>query len=304
MIDWVVVIFVIAVFRDHIFTFLDDAIFNNRLSFVLAVVVYFALFWSSPFSASPGQLLLGIRVVDAAGTRLPPSRAVLRAGAMVCLIVFALVALWSPYNSWLIPVSLVALCLALLAGMTRRQQGLHDLVASSFVVKRSTLIDEESRHRLRAALSDEGPTRLRRPSTMRVAIDALVLGSVALAAHNLSTMMRDRDIIYRTNYAVNQTSPLRNAVSAFAKFERRWPNGQEELGLGRRERYPAGGYFELNDNGEIHIRFEVVAELAQRTIVLRPRLEAGEVEWYCDADPSIRFQHLPPVCRTDSAMNI
>ncbi|HRN61615.1 MAG TPA: RDD family protein [Luteimonas sp.] len=101
-------------------TALSDAIAATVLPPLLLLTVlalaWFTLFESSPWQATPGKRLLGLRVVDAAGARVGPARAALRhlAGAL----------------SWL------TLNLGhLLALVPPRRQALHDRIARTRVMQ-------------------------------------------------------------------------------------------------------------------------------------------------------------------------
>jgi uncharacterized RDD family membrane protein YckC len=79
-------------------------------------LAYFVGFESSAYQATPGKMALGLVVVDLDGRRISPARAVGRyfakiLSAMILLIGFIMVA------------------------FTERKQGLHDIIASTLVVK-------------------------------------------------------------------------------------------------------------------------------------------------------------------------
>lgn len=79
-------------------------------------IAYFVGFESSAYQATPGKMALGLIVTDSDGRRISPMRAVGRyfakiLSAMILLIGFIMVA------------------------FTERKQGLHDMIASTLVVK-------------------------------------------------------------------------------------------------------------------------------------------------------------------------
>ena len=80
--------------------------------------VYFSSFQSSPLQSTPGQMLLGIRVVGLDGGRIGFARASGRY-----------------FASWLS--CLVLMIGFLMALFTERKQTLHDMIASTLVVRRS-----------------------------------------------------------------------------------------------------------------------------------------------------------------------
>lgn len=89
--------------------------FNDFIGLILGIA-YFVGFESSSYQATPGKMALGLVVVDSDGRRISPLRALGRylakiPSAMLFLIGFIMVA------------------------FTERKQGLHDIMASTLVVK-------------------------------------------------------------------------------------------------------------------------------------------------------------------------
>ncbi|HVO16168.1 MAG TPA: RDD family protein [Alphaproteobacteria bacterium] len=93
---------------------------HRRLATALAGValalLYFALFEASALQGSPGKRALGLRVTDLAGRRLGPGRAAARQ-------LFKCLDLASSGVTYLI------------AGLTERNQGLHDILAGTLVLR-------------------------------------------------------------------------------------------------------------------------------------------------------------------------
>jgi uncharacterized RDD family membrane protein YckC len=93
---------------------------HRRLATALAGValalLYFALFEASPLQGSPGKRALGLRVTDLAGRRLGPGRAAARQ-------LFKCLDLASSGLTYLF------------AGLTDRNQGLHDILAGTLVLR-------------------------------------------------------------------------------------------------------------------------------------------------------------------------
>lgn len=81
--------------------------------------LYFALFESSSHQATPGKMLVGVRVVDARGERLTFGRATGRTLGKVISGMFC--------NAGYI-----------IAAFTERKQALHDMMASTYVVEKQT----------------------------------------------------------------------------------------------------------------------------------------------------------------------
>jgi hypothetical protein len=75
------------------------------------------------------------------------------------------------------------------------------------------------------------------------------------------------------------------------------PSDAAELGAGEKALYPDGGYYVLEPEGRIRIRFTVKRELKNRSIVLMPKFDEGDVNWACAADSGILQRYLPASCR-------
>lgn len=90
------------------------------ISYVLLIIgfAYYAFFESSKWQATPGKLACGIRVTDASGQRITIGRA---AGRNAVRLFNALTLL-------------VPMVFYVVAAFTERKQGIHDLLASTYVV--------------------------------------------------------------------------------------------------------------------------------------------------------------------------
>ena len=183
--------------------------------------------------------------------------------------------------------------------MTTNRQAVHDLLARSIVVNRTTLNSEKRRAALLEHLaSPETATRpKRRPSIPRIVLDILVLAVPVFMVWNVSLIALDRDIRARASYAFGEASALRSAVGFHYEVHGAWPTTDADLGVPTFERYPDGGFFQLEDNGVIRIRFEVMRQLTSGSLVLRPEARDNEVTWNCSVDGYIARKHLPRPCR-------
>ena len=86
--------------------------FNN--AYTLVPLIYTLACWML-FSATPGKYLLGLRIVDEEGNKLSPAKAIIR------------------YLGYI--VSSIILCIGyLMIGFSSKKQGLHDLIAKTYVV--------------------------------------------------------------------------------------------------------------------------------------------------------------------------
>ena len=90
------------------------------ITYVLLVIgfVYYAFFESSKWQATPGKMAVGIRVTDTEGRRISVGRAAGR-NAVRLLNAFTL---------------LVPMVFYIVAAFTQRKQGVHDLLASTYVL--------------------------------------------------------------------------------------------------------------------------------------------------------------------------
>jgi uncharacterized RDD family membrane protein YckC len=96
------------------------AIAAQPITYVLLVVgfVYYAAFESSKWQATPGKMAVGIRVTDTEGRRISVGRAAGR-NAVRLMNAFTL---------------LVPMVFYITAAFTQRKQGVHDLLASTYVL--------------------------------------------------------------------------------------------------------------------------------------------------------------------------
>lgn len=113
----------------------------------------------------------------------------------------------------------------------------------------------------------------------------------------VAQMHQQRDLLYRTSYAIEQTQDLKSAVAVIYDIEQRWPDDEIELGLDTRGDYPDGGYYELEADGVIRISFEVKSDLVKGQIILSPVTGAEGVSWECHQEGEIQRKYLPSTCR-------
>ena len=270
-----------------------------RFALLVAAFLYFAGSWASPLKATPGQLLVGIRVVSLQGEPLSFLRAALRSIFLAALLVATWAIVDMPTRWWLFSLSLAGYAAVFLAAVTPNRQALHDIVARSIVVTRKSLDSPGSRDVLLAHVADSDPKTFsqRRPPVLRTIVDAVVLSVPAFMLFSTGQIMYDRDLMWRTHYAYNATYDLRTAVGMYYRQYEKWPSAGTDLGVAARANYPDGGYHELQKNGTIRISFEVLPELTRGTIVLTPNVTDTKIEWKCHQEGEIERNHLPPACR-------
>src|SRR5271157_1079605 len=98
------------------FDYLEEIIFFITTTIVVSLP-YESFFWSSKYEATPGKMLLGIKVVDLNGQRLNLKNAVFRwIGKIITDLTFGI-----GY---------------LIIGFTYQKRGLHDYIAGTIVIQR------------------------------------------------------------------------------------------------------------------------------------------------------------------------
>jgi hypothetical protein len=248
------------------------------------------------------QFLAGMRVVDDAGGRLTAARAALR-GIVLVLLMFLTMTL-PGYPDWPLSLALWAAGLALvfLAALTPNRQAFHDLLAHSIVVNRRALHDPDLRRQLLQHLADSGTESRRagRPDAWSIAVNLVVLCFPAAMLVAVSNVQYDKEMSYRTHYAIRETAELKRAVEDYHRANGCWPAvdvAAAELGAALRHDYPDGGYCELEDDGRIRIRFERTRALKKGSIVLVPAATGAGYAWSCRQEGAIAQNHLPEMCR-------
>ncbi len=272
---------------------------DHRLVILAVLFLYFSLFWSSPLRATPAQLLLGMRVVDESGEKLSLARAILRSVLLMGLIVATLALFKFGSNPYFIAIALAGYALLFLAALTPNRQAGHDFLAHSLVVNRIALKSPERRDQLREHVSHSGPAsaKQRRPSIIRIAGNVLVLGVPVMVLLTTAQVANDRDLRFRIHYAIEEAADLKTAVQIFYIEHSAWPSNKAGLGTATKAHYPDGGYYQLEDDGVIRIRFTVKPELKQGSIVLVPRVENDNFVWQCGSEGDFAQQYLGRWCR-------
>lgn len=272
---------------------------ESRPIMLVAVLLYFSAFWSSPLRATPAQFLFGMRVVGETGEKLGFGPAVLRGASLTGLIVLAVVPLGFLSNPFFAVISLAGYALLFLAAVTPNRQAGHDLLAHSLVVNRIALKSPQRRSQLIEHVSDSDPAcrGRRRSSALSIVGNVFVLGVSLFVLLTVGRVTVARDLRVRTSYSVDAVKGLRTAVEVFYAEHARWPTNERELGAPTREEYPDGGYYELEDGGVIRIHFTVKPELMKGSIIMSPRLEDDRVVWECRSEGDLARNHLPATCR-------
>lgn len=298
-IDMLVVVFIGQVLVDHVLWRVGVNVeeFGTLLPFLM--FVYFTAAWASPLRATPAQLLFGMRIVDKRGETLGLWRAAVRAAALMGLF-FACFSLFGiPGNRWLLAVSLGGYAAVFSAAVTPNRQALHDILVGSIVVNRRTLTDAEKKQELLEHLAQGDPPMRWRSITGAIAIgrDAVAL-AIPVALMTMAGQMHvDRDMNYRTGYALRATETAKIVLTEAFHHYGYWPTDEAVLGAPVRGDYPDGGYWQIEDNGVIRIRFEVMPQLVKGSIVVEPTVGDDGIAWRCYGDGDISQRHLPSDCR-------
>jgi len=272
---------------------------DSRLILLAVLLLYFSMFWSSPLRATPVQLLFGMRVVDETGERLSFGRAIARGVLLIGTIIAAISFIELPSIPYYGVVALLGYALLILAALTPNRQAGHDLVARSLVVNRIALKTPEHRGQLRQHVSGTVPIlrKYRRPSALSIVANMLVLGIPLFVLLIFAQTRHVMDLRSRVGYAVGQATVLKAAVQEYYVDARQWPTKNSELGAAISVEFPDGGYYELEDDGVIRIRFTVKPELMKGSIVLSPAAGEDGVTWECRVDGGLAKEYMVAACR-------
>jgi uncharacterized RDD family membrane protein YckC len=296
--DFFVVLFLGQALLDNILIPAELWAGDHRPVLFSVMAFYFVVFWICPLQSTPGQFLFGMRIVNHVGEKLTLQQAALRSVALAVLIALALGSISSANPYFIIP-GLAGYALLFLAATTRNRQGGHDLLARSMVINRIALRSAEDKRLLLQHVANTDPATKAhgRPSVMSTIGNFLILAAPIFLLINVALIMKDRDLSYRTNYAIAQTSDLQNAVRDYHARHMRLPNPNDNLGVHSWAPYPAGGHYRLYEQGVIRIRFEQKPELTNGTIVIRPILDDGHINWQCSVEGDIARKYLPRSCQ-------
>lgn len=265
------------------------------------LLLYFTFSWTSPMHATPVQFLFNIRVVDKVGGKLTIARSAIR-GIILTGLVFAAYPLLALHPNFppVIVLAVMAYTFVFLAAVTPNRQAVHDFLAQSIVVNRAALKTPELRKQLVEHVADNDPVtrKRRRPSILSILYNLFVLGMPVFVLIAGTTAANDMNIRSRIAYALSETSPLKLAVETYYEDYQKMPMPAKELlGFNTKVNYPDGGYYQLEENGVIRIRFEVKRELKNISILLSPILKEDKITWQCRTEGDINSGRLPATCR-------
>lgn len=113
------------------------------------ILYYHMAFESSSWQATPGKLLLGIKVTDSSGVQIGMIRAVFRAWPLwlsgVAIIIAVLIDFHprASSNPLVLIVMLLSLVACVVVAFTQTKQGLHDMMAGTLIVRRGAIFEDE-----------------------------------------------------------------------------------------------------------------------------------------------------------------
>ncbi len=268
-------------------------------TFLVLALLYFAASWASPLQATPVQWLLRIRVVDRSGERLQA----LRAAARSVLFVSGMIGVWTirkvPESPWFLLVVAPSLGIFCSALFTANRQGLHDFVAQSVVVMARTIRSPNDRRALREQIAHSAdlPWAMKRPSFSRAIFPLVLIFVLVFGVYNMTLVQYEMGLRGRIGYAYQQTVGLRAALETSYRTSGTWGASEEELGVPTRVDFPDGGYYLLEDDAVIGIRFTVIPKLKRISLLVSPRWEGEVLFWECSVEGEISGGTLPAHCR-------
>ncbi|QDU78530.1 RDD family protein [Polystyrenella longa] len=115
MVDTIVTVVIFILMEEVMWVLGNNAVMGTVMEYALGIL-YFAFFESSAYQGTPGKLLLGIKVTDLHGRRISFLRALGRTFAKYLSAIIFLIGY-------------------IMAAFTSKKQALHDLIASTLVVK-------------------------------------------------------------------------------------------------------------------------------------------------------------------------
>lgn len=270
-----------------------------RSVFFVFSVAYLVASWQSPLGATPVQFLLQMRVVNASGKRLGPGQAVLRSLLLIAGIVGAMTLMEVPSNPDYLFLALPVITVLFAGVFTPNRQAAHDYLARSFVVSKDAVATTENREAFRAYVEcdDAGRVWRQRPGAVDIVSAVIAVGLPVFGLYSMALQQFDRELRHRISYAYGETRELRVALKAHYLSEDRWTDKSDDLGTPVRSEYPDGGYFELEDDGIIRIRFTVIPKLKKIQLVVVPVWANDELDWQCRTEGQISQALLPSWCR-------
>ncbi len=105
---------------------------------VLIILSYHTLFESSPMQATPGKLLLAIKVTNSIGEQIGPFQAAFRSWPLWIIGVFSVIDAATGSGGSSLIANLLSSVACIVVAFTAQKQGLHDMMAGTLMVRRGT----------------------------------------------------------------------------------------------------------------------------------------------------------------------
>ena len=298
-VDMVLVLFGVTFLSDHVLSVVAPAL-NDRTAFwVILLFGYFTACWASPMRGTPMQFLLGIRVLHESGERLSLRDAAIRSAALIASWGLVTITFKLPITESILVGAIVIAVLTFIPSVTAHRQGLHDFLSHSVVVNYRPIRSSQAEQRMVEFLTDpDADSRQhRRPSIYKMIVDAVVLAIPILVIITGVQVAQQKNMYARMAYAMTETYDMQAAVDSYYESTGRWPSNESDVGMPLRQNYPAGGYYQLEDDGVIRIQFEVRPELRNGSILFIPTLKDGEISRDCRTVGDIERRFVPSSCR-------
>ena len=110
-------------------------------------------------------------------------------------------------------------------------------------------------------------------------------------------VQHEKNLHARVEYALTETSDLKREIRWFHLENDHFPPDAQALGTGERHNYPDGGYYRLEDNGVVRIRFSFKPELKSGSILQTPKVTGDRFTWTCAVEGEIEHRYVPSSCR-------
>lgn len=152
---YILLLIVVGLFLESVFPSLTPHLFSNPwmgqlnsfLVMTLPVTIYFSLFESSVYQASPGKYLTGLRVIQKNGNRLKMNRAFARTAIKFIPWELAHACIWHIYlpsevDSRIVIAGLIIVWLLFAAYLvslliSKKRQTLYDQVTCTYIIERN-----------------------------------------------------------------------------------------------------------------------------------------------------------------------
>ena len=268
---------------------------------ILTLIAYFSLFWLSPLKATPAQWVLGIRVTDLNYQRLTPKASFIR--SLILVIAVALLEISLVFSSSLyVWLAFVPLSLIFLAVFSPSGQSFHDYLSGSITINRKALDSEVILNELTEFLdnTEHKGWLERRPAIWRLLINLFVVIGLTMITVVSVQIHKQKNLAARTHYAYQETQALQILIAEYYFMEGQLPIKADVLSHPIKTPYPDGGYFELLDNGQIKIQFEILPELKSGHLLLVPVVEKDSIVWRCEILGQFEARYAPRTCITPS----